>query len=787
MYCKLFFIALLFPVFNCFNQTNTGCIQGTIISFTDEPLIGVNVGLQNTAFTSATNKDGQFILKDVPAGTYTIVASSVGYSANKQNVVVEAGKTINLNLQLSENNQELRDVVVTALRNNYKPNSTSLATRTDAPLIETPQSAQILPQRILKDKQAFTLNEITPVLTGVKANNGMGAFTLRGFTGYNHFDGGFITYNGIRGNLYVWSQQPLLYNIERVEVLRGPASVLFSEGIPGGIINFVTKKPQVDNRYEFTVSAGSWNMVRLSADATGALSKNKKLLYRLIAGADRSNSFRDQQKIENYFIAPSLTYQFSKRTSLNLEINYAYQEAVHQYDRGTFIKPLPDGKFDFNYYPNNLTVQSPTDFGRTNNASATLHFIHRVNDKLSFNVVQRHVRSLLNFSDHGVVGAIRNDSISRSYQIWDYDQFNWQTTAYANYHFKTGFIKHSVLAGVDYNSYGWHKNDYRNSPSKRISILNPDYNNDVPAPNAAVDYYDDNKQSNTVIGGYLQDQISLSQQFKILLSLRYDDYKLKQTPLSDKDDLQGDESEATSWTPRIGVVYLPVKNISFYGSYNRSFNPQRSNSAGSGGPFPPRLATQYEVGYKGDFFNNALSTMVALYDIKYTHILAADPTPTSPNRQVLVDGTRSKGFEITLQGNIKDLSIIAGYAYNDHVLSSDNTIGKKGYRYINAPRNIGNVWLKYNFSKTVLKGLGIGIGGRYTSNQVGNLATQNFLIPESTVLDAVANYEIKRFNFQFNLNNIANERYFQGGVSRVTIASLGNPRNFRVGVGYTIR
>lgn len=784
---KLLSWILLFPALNCFSQTNSGSIKGTIISFTDEPLTGVNVSLQHTTLASATNNLGQFIIKDVPAGTYTLVASSIGYSANKQNIVVVAGKMANLSLQLSENNQELRDVVVTAIRNNYKSNSTSLATRTDVPLIETPQSAQILPQRIIKDKQAFTLNEVAPLLTGVKANNGMGAFTLRGFTGYNHFDGSFITFNGVRGNLYMWSQQPLLYNIERVEVLRGPASVLFSEGIPGGIINFVTKKPQVDSRYEFNVSAGSWNMGRISADATGALSKNKKLLYRLIGGVDRSNSFRNQQKIENYFVAPSLTYQFSNRTSLNLEVNYAYQEAVHQYDRGSFVKPLANGKFDFNYYSNKLTVQSPTDFGRTNNTSASLHFTHKVSDKLSFNIIQRHIRSLLNFSDHGVVGAIRNDSISRSYQIWDYDQFNWQTTAFVNYTLNTGFIKHSLLGGVDYNHYGWHRNDYRNSPSKRISILNPDYSNDVPAPNAAVDYYDDNKQSNKVIGGYIQDQISLSQHFKLLVSLRYDDYKLKQTPMSDKDDLQGDDSEADSWTPRLGAVYLPVKNISFYGSYNRSFNPQRSNSAGSGGPFPPRLATQYEIGYKGDFFKNALSTMVAFYDIKYTNILAADPTPTNPNRQVLVDGTRSKGFEITLQGNVKDLSIIAGYAYNDHVLSSDNTIGKKGFRYINAPRNIANVWLKYNFSKTALKGLGIGIGGRYTSDQVGNLATQNFLIPESTVLDAVANYEIKRFNFQFNLNNIANERYFQGGVSRVTIASLGNPRNFRVGVGYTIR
>lgn len=680
----------------------------------------------------------------------------------------------------------LAPVTVTGRLNAYKQPVSSVGSRTDMPLLDLPQSAQVLTQQTIKDRQAFTLNEMAPVMTGVKANNGMGAFTLRGFTGYNHFDGSFISFNGIRGNLYQWSQQPLLYNIDRIEVLRGPASVLYSEGVPGGLINFVTLKPQAEKRFEFDASYGSWNSLRVSADATGAVSKNKKLLYRLIAGYDRSNSFRDQQKIENFFLAPSLTYNFSPKTNLNLEVNYASQKAVHQYDRGTFVKLRDDGSYDFDYYPNNLTIQSPSDFGKTHNISASFLFNHQFNENLSLTIAERLIDSRMDFADHGVSGAIRNDSISRTYQIWDYDQFSYQTTAYATYKVATGFIKHQVLAGIDYNNYGWGKNDYRNSPSTRISILKPDYSNDVPAANVAVDYYDDNKQTNQLLGGYIQDQLSFGAKFKLLLSLRYDDYSLKQTPLSAKDDLQGDTSDAHAWMPRVGAVYLIKPNISVYGSYNRSFNPQRSNASGAGGPFPPRMSEQFEAGYKGDFFNNTLSTMLAVYTIKYTNILAADPTPQNPNRQSVVDGTKSQGFEVTLQGNIKDLCIIAGYAYNDHKLTSDNTIGKKDFRYANAPLHMANGWVKYNFSSTRLKGLGIGIGGRYVSDQVGNLATQNFLIPESFVLDAAVNYRTGRFNFQCNLNNVTDARYFNGGLSRVTIASLGNPFNIRAGINYCI-
>ncbi|GAB3335165.1 hypothetical protein GCM10027299_43940 [Larkinella ripae] len=783
---KTIYLILLLLAGSRICLAQTGSISGYIVSFDQRPLRDVSVRLQNTAYGSITDDKGYFTMARVPPGNYTLIASSLGYSVVKQNVVVSSKKPTVLEFQLSEDLKELQEVTITSRRSSYKTDHSALATRSDIPLLATPQSVQVISQQVIQDRQAFTLNDLAPLLTGVKANNSMGGFALRGFTGYNPNDASFTTFNGIRGTLYLWSQQPLLYNIEKVEVLKGPASVLLSEGMPGGVINFVTKKPQAQQQLEFTATYGSWNAVRVSGDATGSLTKNGKLLYRAIVGYDRTNSFRDYQAVKNLFLAPSLTYLFSPSTKLNLEINYAQQRAVQQYDRGTYVKDNGNETFDFNYYPTNLTVQSPSDFGKTKNSSATLTFDHRINPALSLTVVQRYVRSRFNFADHFVVGSIRNDSVSRTYSYWDYDQFNAQTTVYFNYKVGRGWVKHSLLAGIDYNRFGWSKNDYRNSPTTRIAILRPDYTNDVPAPNPAVDYYDDNRQVTNLVGGYVQDQISLGSQLKALLSLRYDRYRLKQVPLSDRDDLQGDESDATAWLPRFGLVYLPMPNLSFYGSYTKSFAPQLSNSGGAGGPFPPRQAEQYEVGYKGDFFKNQLSTMVALYSIDYTNILAADPTPANPNRRTVVPGTRSKGLEVTLQGSMKGLSVLAGYAYNDHVLTSTSTLGKQGDRYVNAPHHIANTLVKYTFNSRALNGLSLGIGGRYTSDQVGNLARQSFIVPASTVLDALVSYQFNRFSAQFNLYNLTNARYFNGGLSRNTVASLGNPINYRIGLAYRV-
>ncbi|GGC64708.1 ligand-gated channel [Pedobacter quisquiliarum] len=683
--------------------------------------------------------------------------------------------------------QRLKEVEVKRQKPRYQISRSSSASRTEQPLLLSPQSIQVMSSEALADRQAFTLNEIAGTFTGMKANNGNGSFNMRGFTAYSPTDASFLLYNGLRGNLFLWSQQPLLYNIEAVELLRGPSGALFSEGAPSGVINFITKKPLAESAARIELSLGSWNFRRAALDLGGPLTRNRKLLYRANIGYDRGESFRNDQDKENIFLAPSLTYIFNENTDLNLEINYARQKAVHQYDNGTFIKTNPDGSFDFNYYPARLTVQSPSDYGRTSNSSATLSFNHRFNDKLKLTVVQRAVRNVLDYTDHIPQGQIRNDSISRGYQDWETDRFSLQTTAFANYNLKTGLLRHEFVFGADYNRYGWTQNDYLYKASTRISIFNPDYRNDPPGADAAVLESDDNKRITNLAGVYIQDQISIGKSLRALLSLRYDNYDAKETPLSARDGKQGDALHAAGWIPRLGLVYLPAANLSIYGTVLRSFNPQTSNNALAGGPFPTRTATQYELGSKAELLKGQLSAVFSAYQIDYANILTAAPTPENSHRQAAIDGTRSRGLEFSLSGSIQQFNIIAGYAFNEHVLRSSSAYGQKCYRFANAPKHMANLWLKYNVAANTLKGLGIAGGVRYVGDQVGLISNQNFIFPEYTVFDAAINYQHNRYNIQLNAYNLGDKHYFTGSRSSTVTAGLGDPFNIRLGLSYQIR
>ncbi|MCF0041350.1 TonB-dependent receptor [Dyadobacter fanqingshengii] len=771
---------------NVFAQPESGILNGRIVNSVQQAISGASVTLQSTDFGTITDADGQFRLTGITPGSYILSVSNIGYTAYTQSLRISKGKNSFLNLQLSESREELAEVVVSTAKTRYQVLTSSASTRSNTPLLSTPQSVQVLSSAVLRDRQAFTLNEIAGSFTGMKANNGNGNFQIRGFTAYSPNDASFLLYNGIRGNLFLWSQQPLLYNIESVELLRGPSGALFSEGSPGGVVNFITKKPLSEKRASVDLSLGSWGFGRASLDFTGPVDRRKKLLYRAIIGYDRSESFRDYQEKKNLFIAPSLTYLFNRKTSLNLELNYAYQKAVQQYDNGSFVYSRPDGSFDFNYYPNNLTIQSPTDYGKTHNASATLTFDHQISNNLKLTVVERAVRNVLDYTDHIPVGRIRNDSISRGFQDWETDRFSLQTTAFATYTAKTGPLGHQLTAGSDYNRYGWTQNDYQYKSSTRISILHPDYAGSIPDASVPADESDDNKRVTNLIGAYIQDQVSVGNRFKVLLSLRYDNYNGKETPLSDRDNKQGDALQASGWIPRIGLVYLPLKNVSIYGTFLKSFNPQTSNNVLAGGPFPTRKATQYEVGSKADLLSNRLSATLSLYQIDYANILTAAPTDENSHRQAAIDGTRSRGGEFSVTGNLNALSLIAGYAFNEHVLVSTSTYGKKGDRFANAPKHQINFWGKYAFPSGVLKGFGVAAGVRYASDQVGLLSNQNFIFPSYTVLDAALSYQRNRFQLQVNAYNLANKHYFTGSRSGVTLAGLGDPFNVRVGITYQL-
>lgn len=680
--------------------------------------------------------------------------------------------------------KELKEVTIFSDRpKKYNDTLTEVSTRIPTRLLDIPQSIQVIPQEIIKDQKLFTLQESIKNIAGVSTSSPFGVFTMRGFkASENNY-----SYNGIRGEIFNFNQQIPLFNVERIESIKGPASALFSNGSPGGIINIITKKPQIDNAYNFEFTYGSWNQLRFVADATGAITKNKKLLYRVIAGYENAESFRNFYKTNNGQLSAGLTYLFSSKTSLNIEYNYQFNNNNAAYDWGTYVLHDANGKPDYSKTDLSFMSTSPIDKGKNSSNALQLDFRHKVNEKVSFTVLGSFSQNKLDRKGHSGYGSTvsaNNDSIvGRDYETHIYNNNFNTVTAFATLKANTWKIKHTFLIGGDYVNAQNPKNlYYYSSVAPSLSISNPDYSNDNPST-YTFDFIQDTKANSTIIGAYVQDQIEFTPKWKALLSLRYDSYKTINKPASALNYTQDiAENNATNLAPRFGLVYQPIKNLSFYGSYSQSFNPQFSLNKLEGGPFEPEKGIQYEVGTKGQFLRNKLNVSIALYSIDKTNILVNDPTDTNNIRLIPIKGINSKGVEFTVQGNItSDFSVIANLALNNAVVTKTSSIGKEGDRLPQAPNTISSLWLNYKFSKGIVKGLGIGVGMYNRSNTIGLYALQDYPIPGYTTIDAALNYRIKKVTLGVNVNNLTNAVYFVGGVGDAFMFS-GAPRNFRASI-----
>ena len=242
----------------------------------------------------------------------------------------------------------------------------SIATRTPMPLLKTAQAVQVVPKALWQDQNAVTLSEVSRNMVGVAASKDYTYFVMRGFTNYN--PGTFVTTDGLRGSLYHYSQQVLLYNVEQMEVLRGPASVLYANNTPGGVINLTSKLPLARKRFEVNATGGSWNQFTGFVDATGPLTADQRLKGRLVVGGETGDSYRDRQYRRNVLVAPSLRFDVSEHTSVAVEGTYLYQNTQAAYDNGTYVRLRPNGKgYDFGQVDRSFSAQGPDTYGRNRN------------------------------------------------------------------------------------------------------------------------------------------------------------------------------------------------------------------------------------------------------------------------------------------------------------------------------------------------------------------------------------------------------------------------------------
>ena len=710
----------------------------------------------------------------------------------------------NLVAQDSIKKVTIKDVLINAKMDKHFTDSSSTAgTRLPLKLIETPQSIQVITHDLIQDQQAQNLNDVVKNMVGVINNNNFSSFTMRGFSSLESSgSNNFITFDGILGNMYYWQQLLPLYNIDRVENIGGPAAALYSVGTPGGVMNMVTKKPLDEFFMAANVTTGSWGLIDGAIDVGGPLSKNKKWLYRLNLGYNHQDSYRAYQFTQNAMFAPSIAYKPNASTELNLDaVITAYNTRVFEDDGGAILMNK-DSTFNWKGVNKNAIFYSPTDYGNAQNNAVTLSLKHKFTDHFKLNFVSRGTYSTLYSGQH--TGNYYNtgpntndfmaypDSIQRLYTVWNNQSYNIINSLYTTETFGSSNFKNTLVTGIDYQILG-SKDDYIQGMANSVSWNNPNYNQDAFSnyPLSAATTIEHASQQTTQFAVYAQDLIAVGTKLKVLIAGRYETFNwmLKPTSNSNTWPTSNDTSKAKVFVPRAGIVYTFMPHQSVYSSYCESFSPQYDNSPGTGGPFPPQIGQQVEVGEKGEYLNGKLMTTISAYNILWNNILAPAPTIANPYLQKAIPGLTSQGVELSAAGNIKQFALIGSYAYNQIVFASNSPLGTKGQSYDNAPHHIANLWVKYAFkNSSALNGLSVSVGGRLVSERIGStLLAPKYEIPGYFILDAAVNYSYKRYNFSFNGYNLLNESYITGWYASDFMAKLGTPINWKLSVRYSIR
>jgi iron complex outermembrane recepter protein len=635
------------------------------------------------------------------------------------------------------------ELVVTGEQDGYRVPNASTATRTDTPLRDIPQSIQVIPQQVIKDQQATRLTDVLKNAPGIvvgdrSPRDPLNIFRIRGFTATSD-----TLLNGLQdrsiGNVGFGS------NIDRVEILKGPASVLFGQGGLGGRVNLVTKQPLSDPFYSVEASAGSYNSYNGAIDLSGPLNDSKTVLYRLNASAGTNESFIDFYEQQQYLIAPTLSWQISDRTKLTLEASYSLVEGPYDFGipaRGSIL-PNPNGKI-----PRNRSVSEPNLNDTSNGAFRVGYNLeHRFSDDWQArSVFQTSLFSLtrdLVFSQ-----GLRSDlrTLNRGVEDFDYDENFYNLDNYVVGKFATGSIKHELVAGFNLNKTDTNFNSLSNNTTP-LDVFNPVYGTARAAITPSADIENTAQQ----LGFYLQDQITLTENFKVLLGGRFDianqEFKnlLTQT---------NDFKQTEAFSPRVGIVYQPIKPISLYASYSNSFN-QATSVFAAALPEPER-GTQYEIGVKTDL-SDRLAATLAFYDLTRTNLSTLDPN--NPQRTIQVGEQRSRGIEFDISGEIlPGWNVIAGYAYTDAEITRDNTL-IEGNQLNNVPRHALNLWTTYEIQSGSLKGLGFGVGVFYYGDRQADLAN-TAVLPSYVRTDAAIYYKGGNYRAAINIKNLFDTDYF---------------------------
>ena len=659
----------------------------------------------------------------------------------------------------------------------YSPLDAKGATRTDAPIMQTPVSEQVISQQVLKDQQTIYLDDALQNVSGVTpANDSYGtgdSFSIRGFDMQN------LTFeDGFRSSKYNIGFQRSMANVQDIEVVKGPASVLYGQSEPGGLVNVVTKKPM--DRFYFATEEqiGSYNFYRTTVDMSAPITKDKTLLYRFNLDQENAGSFRDFITANRTCLFPTIEWKPNADNHATVELGYLTGTQVQ--DNG--IPFLTNGQtapvsIRNNYAEPNANGSNIQDFWVKANAT------HNFSDDLILHAGYR-TESISDPipNQQYYMGQVGSDgNLQRSYSGNTINQ-NWTQEVLADLtaRFKTWIVKHEALAGFDFFQQTYHYNyNYPSweNPTPSINIYNPVYGQPFPAFDPALS--GNTFTSQTSYGAFFQDQMDLPCHFHALAGFRYD-------RVTTSNGFYGTNNatvdDAPPLTPRFGLLWQPVKPLSLYASYTANYGATAlGGQTPNGQPLPPQTAQQWEYGIKGEFLGGKLTTTASIYQLTKENIPTVDPA--NPMYVTAIGQARSRGLELEAAGEIlPGWRIIGGYSYIDCTITQDNGTqfgpSMQGLRFPGIPYNSGSLWSTYEVQSGPLKKLKFGAGvvarsaeqayaTQYLYDADGNALPSSYLtekIPAFAIVNAMAAYPFQigrvKLTAQVNINNLFDTTYY---------------------------
>jgi catecholate siderophore receptor len=660
----------------------------------------------------------------------------------------------------------------------YQATESKGALKIDAPLRDIPQTVNVIPASVIKDQGAQSMEDVLKNVPGIGLSNGDGQrdqVTIRGFSAI-----GDIFVDGFRDDALYFRD---LSNIERVEVIKGPAAVLYGRGSSGGLINNVSKKPNFAPQQEVGVSFDSEGQRRTQFDAGWADQQQGDKALRITGALEDSDTFRDDGYTDRKAIAPSAYFRLSDDLELNLGATYLYDQRLID-----FGIPARDGRpVDVDRDKRFGSGDPDQDYARSEVFTLTAGVDYQIDDDLSLSNNTRYYRYDLDrnntLADSGakrfvtapngelLVKLNRGNVARDEYGIFNQTELKQQV--------QLAGLQHSLLYGVELGHQDKHQRVFSQNNVAQVPVYRDAL---VVVPEHASTLSTKGTNFQETAGFYVQDLIELNAQWKALLGVRYDIFG------QEYDDERAanvdlDRTDKT-WSPRAGLVYQPDQVQSYYVSVSRGYQPSGevfAVSAANAG-LEPEETTNYELGSKWELFDGRLSLTAAVFRLERTNMKTTDPANSA--LLVLAGEQRTDGFEATFSGELTDKwQVYGGYAYLDAEITKSNSktngVANEGQTPTLTPRNSANLWLVRQLAPRWRLGMGANyVDERYTA--LDNVT----VMPGYTTFDAALLYNEPSWDAALRLSNLTNKDYYASAHGSVDLITPGAPRTLELSANY---